>query len=422
MSWRRLRGLAGVGYAVFLLLVGLSGSTSLARRTAARSGRWRSGGVHLPRGPRRLGLPRGPVAVAAVVRPGQPGDALPGQPHGLQRLPGQGDLHHVATTAARSAATSTRGRARRPSGSTAASPAPSSPWRSLWPAADHDRRPERAASSLLLRRPPAWSSSWAACRCGPTCAARRRLPRARRGGGTRRHRSMAASVRRRGGRRGARPTRAIVASREPEAAVRAASAPLGGVGWRCAHDDRALLVVVLSRAGRGAGPRFGPGAAGVRARRGSSASADCVHRWRRGCVVVLPGLDKLVRVDLRVVTLTIPPQEVITQGQRSGPGERGRAVPGHRPGPVGDGGGEPRRRDVPDRADHAALGGRPGGPRHAARPPRRPQRGPGRTIAAQTEPWGVKVGSWRSRTWRSPRRCSGRWRERPRPSASGAPR
>jgi len=32
-----------------------------------------------------------------------------------------------------------------------------------------------------------------------------------------------------------------------------------------------------------------------------------------GVRVLLPGLDKLVRVDLRVVTLTIPPQEVITR-------------------------------------------------------------------------------------------------------------
>jgi regulator of protease activity HflC (stomatin/prohibitin superfamily) len=32
-----------------------------------------------------------------------------------------------------------------------------------------------------------------------------------------------------------------------------------------------------------------------------------------GITVVLPGLDKLVRVDLRTVTLTIPPQEVITR-------------------------------------------------------------------------------------------------------------
>lgn len=32
-----------------------------------------------------------------------------------------------------------------------------------------------------------------------------------------------------------------------------------------------------------------------------------------GIVVVLPGIDKMVRVDLRTVTLTIPPQEVITR-------------------------------------------------------------------------------------------------------------
>ncbi|ALU38902.1 hypothetical protein AS188_03125 [Kocuria flava] len=32
-----------------------------------------------------------------------------------------------------------------------------------------------------------------------------------------------------------------------------------------------------------------------------------------GLCLLLPGLDKLVRVDLRVVTLTIPPQEVITK-------------------------------------------------------------------------------------------------------------
>lgn len=32
-----------------------------------------------------------------------------------------------------------------------------------------------------------------------------------------------------------------------------------------------------------------------------------------GLTLVLPGLDKLIRVDLRTVTLTIPPQEVITR-------------------------------------------------------------------------------------------------------------
>jgi regulator of protease activity HflC (stomatin/prohibitin superfamily) len=32
-----------------------------------------------------------------------------------------------------------------------------------------------------------------------------------------------------------------------------------------------------------------------------------------GLKVVLPGIDRLERVDLRVITLTIPPQEVITR-------------------------------------------------------------------------------------------------------------
>lgn len=32
-----------------------------------------------------------------------------------------------------------------------------------------------------------------------------------------------------------------------------------------------------------------------------------------GILFILPGLDKMIRVDLRVVTLTIPPQEVITR-------------------------------------------------------------------------------------------------------------
>ena len=34
---------------------------------------------------------------------------------------------------------------------------------------------------------------------------------------------------------------------------------------------------------------------------------------RPGLQVLLPGVDKLIRIDLRVVTLTIPPQEVITK-------------------------------------------------------------------------------------------------------------
>ena len=95
-----------------------------------------------------------------------------------------------------------------------------------------------------------------------------------------------------------------------------------------------------------------------------------------GVRVLLPGLDKLVRVDLRVVTLTIPPQEVIT---RDNVPARVNAVVLFRvvdPVQLRDVGGEPRGRHLPDRPDHAAVSRRPRGPRHAARPPGRPQRGP----------------------------------------------
>ena len=44
-------------------------------------------------------------------------------------------------------------------------------------------------------------------------------------------------------------------------------------------------------------------------------------------------------------------------------------------------------------------------------------------IDQQTEPWGIKVvARSRSSTSTCRRRCSARWRGRPRPSASGAPR
>ena len=64
-----------------------------------------------------------------------------------------------------------------------------------------------------------------------------------------------------------------------------------------------LLVLAVDLAAR---------AEGVRARRGVPAGT-VEGPLGPGVRVLLPGLDKLVRVDLRVVTLTIPPQEVITR-------------------------------------------------------------------------------------------------------------
>ena len=67
------------------------------------------------------------------------------------------------------------------------------------------------------------------------------------------------------------------------------------------------------RPARGAGDRFAAHRQGVRARRGVPPRPAARTRSGRASSSSLPGIDKLVRVDLRTVTLTIPPQEVITR-------------------------------------------------------------------------------------------------------------
>jgi regulator of protease activity HflC (stomatin/prohibitin superfamily) len=95
-----------------------------------------------------------------------------------------------------------------------------------------------------------------------------------------------------------------------------------------------------------------------------------------GLIALVPIVDRMIRVDLRTVTLTIPPQEVITRDNvparvnavayfrvtRPPAGHpRGRGVPG---------------RHLPDRADHPAVSARPRRARHPARRARTPQRQP----------------------------------------------
>ena len=94
-----------------------------------------------------------------------------------------------------------------------------------------------------------------------------------------------------------------------------------------------------------------------------------------GLVLLVPAVDRMVRVSLRTVTLRIPPQEVIT---RDNVPVRVAAVayfrvidPTRSVLEVED-----FRRDAPDRPDHAALGARQGRARLAA----------GRARAAQREP------------------------------------
>ena len=109
--------------------------------------------------------------------------------------------------------------------------------------------------------------------------------------------------------------------------------------------------------------------------------------------------------------------------QRAGPGQRRRTVPRHRPGSavmVVE-----NYAVATSQIAQTTLRSRrgPGRPRHPAGPPRRTSTTTcAASIDAQTEPWGVEVASSRSRTSRSPRRCSGRWRARPRRSGNAAPR
>ena len=85
-----------------------------------------------------------------------------------------------------------------------------------------------------------------------------------------------------------------------------------------------------------------------------------------GLILLIPGVDRMVRVDLRTIVLDIPPQDLIT---RDNVPAKVNAVCYFRV--VDAGRGDRLRRALPrghiaDRADDAALGARQGRPRHAA--------------------------------------------------------
>ena len=142
-----------------------------------------------------------------------------------------------------------------------------------------------------------------------------------------------------------------------------------------------------------------------------------------GLVLLIPAVDRMVRVDLRTIVLDIPPQAVITRDNvpakvnavcyfrvvdATALDRRGRALP---------------EGDVADRADHAALGARQGRARHAAGRAREAQRAIQQTIDEQTEPWGIKVTAVEISDVEIPSDDAARdGAARPRPSASGARR
>ena len=110
-----------------------------------------------------------------------------------------------------------------------------------------------------------------------------------------------------------------------------------------------------------------------------------------GVIFVIPVLERFARIDLRTVTLDMPPQDVITRGQRHRQGQRGAVLPRDRSVARGDRGCQlPVRHDAA-RADHAALGRRAD---RARRPTRQRDKLNARIqeiVDSQTEPWGIKV-------------------------------
>ena len=92
-----------------------------------------------------------------------------------------------------------------------------------------------------------------------------------------------------------------------------------------------------------------------------------------GLILLIPIIDQMVRVDLRTVTLNVPPQEVITKDNVT---VRVNAVAYFRvidPEQGDHRGRELPPRHLPDRADDAALGARQGRARRAAGRARAPQ-------------------------------------------------
>ena len=85
-----------------------------------------------------------------------------------------------------------------------------------------------------------------------------------------------------------------------------------------------------------------------------------------GLVLLMPTIDRMVRVSLRTVTLTVPPQETITRDNIPGARHGSRLLPRRRRQQRRHPGRELSQRDAPDRPDDAALGARRRRPRLAA--------------------------------------------------------
>ena len=164
-----------------------------------------------------------------------------------------------------------------------------------------------------------------------------------------------------------------------------------------------------------------------------------------GLILLIPIIDRMVRIDLRTVTLDGAAAGGDHQGQRHRARQRGRLLPGHRPEQGDHRGRELPARHVPDRADDAALGARQGRARRPALRARAAQRraaadhrradralgsqgqhgrGQGRRAARRHAAGDRPPGRGRARAARQDhlrrRRVPGRRRSSPRPPTSSA--
>ena len=111
-----------------------------------------------------------------------------------------------------------------------------------------------------------------------------------------------------------------------------------------------------------------------------------------GLILLVPTIDRMVRISLRTVTLTVPPQEIITRDNVPVARDRGHLLP---------------RRSIPNKAVNEVenfhnatlqiaqttlrVGARRRRPRHLLSEREHLNESLQQVIDAQTEPWGIKV-------------------------------
>ena len=117
--------------------------------------------------------------------------------------------------------------------------------------------------------------------------------------------------------------------------------------------------------------------------------------WRvkgPGMVILIPGIQQMVRIDLRIVVVDVPSQDVISRDNVTAEGQRRAVLPRRRSAAGGDPGRELPRRDQPARADHACARCSASTPStRCCRERERLNLDLQKILDSQTDAWGIKV-------------------------------